>query len=106
MEEYLRNYVTKQQNAWIKWLHFREYCYHTTHHMSIGMSPFKALYGYKETSFGSLILYKTRAPGAKDFVQQNMDTMNTLKDNLHHAQNQKKLMPTETKPKGHLKLEI
>lgn len=34
VEGYLRNYVTGQQNAWIKWLHFGEYCYNTNHHMS------------------------------------------------------------------------
>lgn len=30
-------------------------------------------------------------PGAKDFVQQNIDIINTLKENLHQAQNQQKL---------------
>ena len=56
--------------------------------MSIGMSPFKELYGYEATTFGDLINQESRVPGAKDFIQQSIDIMKTLKDNLHYAQNQ------------------
>eukprot|EP00253_Pinus_taeda_P017880 PITA_17880 len=35
LEGYLRNYVSGQQRAWLKWLHLGEYCYNTSHHMSI-----------------------------------------------------------------------
>ena len=38
---YLSNYVSGQQKTWIKWLHLGDFCYNTTFHMSIGMSPFK-----------------------------------------------------------------
>ena len=41
LEGYLRNYVGEQQKAWEKWLHLGEFCYNTTFHMSIGMSPLK-----------------------------------------------------------------
>ena len=46
LEGYLRNYVSGKQKTWIKWLHLGEFYYNTTFHMSIGMSPFKALCGY------------------------------------------------------------
>ena len=64
-----------------------EYCYNTTYHMSIRMSPFKALYGYEASTFGDLVIRKRKVPGAQDFVQQDIDIMNTLKDSLYHAQN-------------------
>ena len=48
LECYLKNYVSWPQKSWIKWLHLGEFCYNTTFHMSIGMSPFKALYGYDD----------------------------------------------------------
>ena len=51
LEGYLRNYVSGKQKAWIKWLHLGDLCYNTTFHMSIGMSPFKALYGYYASTF-------------------------------------------------------
>ena len=51
IEGYLRNYVVGQQRTWIKWLHLGEHCYNTTHHMTIGMTPFRALYGYDASTF-------------------------------------------------------
>ena len=44
VEGFLRNYVTGKQKVWIRWLHLGEYCYNTTFHMSINMSPVRALY--------------------------------------------------------------
>ena len=41
LEGYLRNYVGEQQKAWTKWIHLGEFCYKTTFHMSIGMSPLR-----------------------------------------------------------------
>ena len=69
IEGYLRNYVAGQQRTWIKWLHLGEYCYNTTYHMSIWMTPFKALYGYEALSFADLAFGDNRAPKAKDWVQ-------------------------------------
>jgi hypothetical protein len=46
VEGYLRNYVSGQQRAWVRWLHLGEHCYNNTFHMSTGMTPFRALYGY------------------------------------------------------------
>ena len=72
-------------------LHLGEYYYNTTHHLSIGMSLFKALYSYEAISFRSFILPKSKVLGAKALVQQNMGIMRVFKDNLHHAQNQEKI---------------
>ena len=52
-----------QQRAWIKWLHLGEYCYNTSFHMSIGMSPFRALYNYDALTFVDLVFGDSRAPG-------------------------------------------
>ena len=90
VEGYLRNYVAGQQRAWIRWLHLGEYCYNTTHHMSIGMSPFRALYGYDAPSFVEMAFGESRAPKAKDWIQESQDILKALKDNLVMAQNQQK----------------
>lgn len=45
LETYLRCFINGQPCSWAKWLHWAEYCYNTAPHMSINMSPFKALYG-------------------------------------------------------------
>jgi hypothetical protein len=43
-EQYLRNYINYQQNDWASWLAFVEYAYNNSHHDSINMSSFQALY--------------------------------------------------------------
>lgn len=91
LEGYLRNYVSAQQKAWVHWLHLGEHCYNTTYHMSIGMPPFKALYGYEPSSFVDRALGDSRAPMAKDWLQESSDIRTSLKDNLQRAQNQQKM---------------
>ena len=83
IEGYLRNYVAWQQRTWIKWLHLGQYCYNSTHHMSIGMTPFKALYGYEALlTFIVLVFEDSRAPKAKDWIQDIQDILKILNENL------------------------
>ena len=70
VEGYLRNYIAGQQRAWVKWLHLGEYCYNTSFHMSIQMSPFMALYGYDAPNFLDLLFGDSRVPKAKDTLQE------------------------------------
>ncbi|XP_059068173.1 uncharacterized protein LOC131858745 [Cryptomeria japonica] len=91
VEGYLRNYVSGQQKAWVRWLYLGEYCYNTTHHMSIGMTPFRALYGYEALSFTDLAVSDSRVPLAQDWLQENQDVMRSLRENLQQAQNQQKM---------------
>lgn len=51
IEGYLHDYISSQQHAWVNWLYLGKYCYNMTHHMSIAMSLFKALYGHDPLSF-------------------------------------------------------
>ena len=82
LEGYLRNSVLAQQRAWVKWIHLGEYCYNTTYHMSIGITPFKALYGHEPLSFIHTYLGDSRAPRAKDWLQKGQDILRSLKENL------------------------
>jgi hypothetical protein len=91
VEGYLRNYVAGQQKAWVRWLHLGEYCYNTTQHMSIGMSPFRALYSYDPLSFVEIAFGDNRAPMVQDWIQQSQDILRELKDHLQRAQNQQKV---------------
>ena len=90
LEGYLQNYVGEQQKAWIKWLHLGEFCYNTTFHMSIGMSPFRELYGYYALKFADMIFGDSRAPKSKYWVEESQEILKLLKDNLQVAQNQQK----------------
>ena len=65
-----------------------EYCYNTTYHMSISMTPFKALYGYEALSFADLDFGDSIAPKAKDWIQDSQDILKVLREKLQAAQNQ------------------
>jgi hypothetical protein len=91
VEGYLKNYVAGKQKAWVRWLHLGEYCYNTTHHMSIGMTPFKALYSYDPLSFVEIAFGDSKSSMVQDWVQQSQDILRELKDHLQRAQNQQKV---------------
>jgi hypothetical protein len=91
VEGYLRNYVGGQQRTWVRWLHMGEYCYNTTYHMSIKMSPFGALYGYDAPSFIETVFGDSRVPEAKDWVEETQRILQSAKENLQSAQNQQKI---------------
>jgi hypothetical protein len=48
-----------------------EYCYNTTYHMSIRMSPFRELYGYDAPSFIDAAFGDNRVSEAKDWVEES-----------------------------------
>ena len=59
--------------------------------MSIGMSPFYALYGYHALSFVDMMFGASKDPRAKDWIQESQDILQALKDNMATTQNQQKL---------------
>lgn len=56
--------------------------------MSIGMTPFRALYGYDALSFADVVFGDSGAPKAKDWIQESQ---HILKDNLVTTRNQQKV---------------
>ena len=65
------------------------------------MPPFYALYGYDYLSFVDLILLHRNVPTTNDFIKQNQDIINSLKDNLHHSPNKQKLYADRKGTKKH-----
>jgi hypothetical protein len=59
--------------------------------MSIGMSPFRALYSYDPLTFVEIVFGDNRAPMVQDWIQMSQDILRELKDHLHRAQNQQKV---------------
>jgi len=47
----------------------------TTYHMSIGMSPFMALYGYDAPTFAGLMLLETRVLAMGDLIEQSRQVL-------------------------------
>jgi hypothetical protein len=87
IEHWLQNYVSGQHKAWVKWLHLGEYCYNTTYHMFIGMSPFRALYNYDPLTFVEIVFGDSRDPMVHDWIQQSQDVLREIKDHLQREHN-------------------
>ena len=88
VEGYLINHIAGKHKAWVKWIYLCEYCYNSTYHMSIQMSPFMALYGYETPSFMDLLLLDNRVLSVGDLLQESQDIVKTLKDNITKLLNQ------------------
>jgi hypothetical protein len=87
VEGYLMNYVGGKHRTWVRWLHLGEHCYNTTFHMSIVMTPFRALYGYDSPTLIDLVFRESRATKAKDWIIESHEILKLLKDNLQTSQN-------------------
>lgn len=83
--------MSGHQKAWVRWLYLGEHCYNTTYHTSIGMTPFKALYGYDAPYFIDLAFDQSNVPKSRDVLQECQDITKALKENLQCAQNQQKM---------------
>ena len=81
-----------------------EFCYNTTFHMSIGMSPFKELYGYDASTFIDHIFGDSRAPKSKDWIEESQEILKVLKDNLQVAQNQQKQYADQHRVERHFQV--
>ncbi|KAL0388981.1 UNVERIFIED_CONTAM: Gag-Pol polyprotein [Sesamum calycinum] len=55
LETYLRCFVSEEPQLWFQFLHLAEFWYNSSHHSSIGMTPFQALYGRPPPSISSYI---------------------------------------------------
>ena len=74
----------------MKWIYLRKYCYDSTHHMPIQMSPFRALCRYNPLSFMDFLFRECRILSVGDLLQDSWIVMRTLRDNIQRAQNQHK----------------
>lgn len=85
IEMYLRCVCGDKPKNWSLWLPMAEWWYNTTHHSSIGMSPYKALYGRAPPA----INYQTPAtkiPSVDQFIEDRKEVQKLLKENLIKAQ--------------------
>ena len=64
----------------IKWLHLGEHYYNTTYHLYIRMIPFRVLYGYDAPLFFDLAFVDSKAPKAKDWIQEIQDILKVLEN--------------------------
>ena len=59
--------------------------------MSIGMTPFRALYVYDALSFYDVMFGERKAPREKEWIQESQDILQALKENIATTQYQQKI---------------
>lgn len=83
MEEYLRHFMSFNQDDWVRWLCMAEISYNNSPSTSTGFSPFFALQGYHPRF--NLLAVSSSIPSADDFVRHLQQIQDNLADNLRTA---------------------
>ncbi|KAL0427667.1 UNVERIFIED_CONTAM: hypothetical protein Slati_2941500 [Sesamum latifolium] len=82
---YLRCFVVEEPKNWGKFLHLAEYWYNTSQHTSIGMSPFRALYGRQPPSLIHYLSDGTDVAAVDDLVSHQRRILFIVKFHLGRA---------------------
>lgn len=88
---YLRCSVSDSPLKWKSWLSQAEFWYNSTHHVALGCSPFKALYGHDPFLGVPLQPSSTTSVLVQDFIADHQLHAELLKEHLARAQNRMKL---------------
>nr|GEU33969.1 Ty3/gypsy retrotransposon protein [Tanacetum cinerariifolium] len=68
--------------TWERLLYLAEFCYNTSHHSSINMSPFKALYGRDVTSLHDYLPGSTTTESIENSLLEHQKIMSSLKHSI------------------------
>jgi hypothetical protein len=87
LEQYLRCYCTYHQDDWCTKLAFAEFTYNNSHHSTIGMSPFRACYGYTPTIEFNVAdnAPEREAPAAQERIQEIKKERQSLRARWENA---------------------
>ncbi|MCO5581750.1 hypothetical protein L7F22_035639 [Adiantum nelumboides] len=90
IEDMLRAYCNQQPQKWIKFLHLVEFAYNSSHHQSLNMSPFKALYGLECLVLLQLADPTLHVPAAKSTLETMDQQLLIMRDNLKQTSDRQK----------------
>jgi hypothetical protein len=76
--------------VWVSWLPMAEWWYNTNHHSSMGITPFKALYGYPPSRLLLYVSGTTANTAADAQLKSRAQILQLLKDNLQKSQQRMK----------------
>ncbi|PLW43215.1 hypothetical protein PCANC_06998 [Puccinia coronata f. sp. avenae] len=85
VEQYLRVFVSYHQDDWVQLLPTAEFAHNNHNHLSTGMSPFKANYGFN-LSYGRVPLAKQCLPVVEERLKKLSEVQDELKECLQCAQ--------------------
>ncbi|GAU31857.1 hypothetical protein TSUD_114680 [Trifolium subterraneum] len=86
VEMYLRCFVGQAPQKWSKLLDWAEFWYNTAYQCSIGMTPFKVVYGREPPIIIKYDSATAVSPSLQSLLTERDQTLQLLKANLHRAQ--------------------
>ncbi|KAL9450635.1 hypothetical protein AB3S75_012375 [Citrus x aurantiifolia] len=86
LEQYLRAFTQDKPQSWSSLLGWAEFCYNTSYHSGLKMTPFQALYGRLPPTIPGYTKGSTSVQALEDLLLERDELLRTLKTNLLQAQ--------------------
>lgn len=90
LETYLRCFVGNKPKSWAKWLHWAEFSYNTSPHMTTKYTPFKILYGRDPPVVNRVSRGQTPVDSVDEILQERDIILDELRVQLLRAQQKMK----------------
>jgi hypothetical protein len=90
LEQYLRCFTSQHPKSWESFLSWKEYWYNTSFHISIGTTPFQALYGRAPPGLINYLVGTSPVSEVDHTLQNRDELLRELKNHLVHSNNRMK----------------
>ncbi|MCH82898.1 hypothetical protein A2U01_0003711, partial [Trifolium medium] len=90
LESYLRCFASEQPRNWAHWVHWEEFWYNTTFHVTTGTTPFETVYGRQPPNLTRFLSNETKVAAVALELSERDEALNQLKAHLARAQAQMK----------------
>jgi hypothetical protein len=104
LEGYLRCFASEQPKTWSHWIHWAEYWYNTTYHISIGKSPFEVVYGRPAPNLLHYLSNETKVQAVALELSDRDEALSQLKMHLLRAQQQMKKYADQSRRDVHFEV--
>jgi hypothetical protein len=88
LEGYLRCFAADHPKTWSHWVHWAEFWYNSTFHVSIGKTPFEVVYGRQAPPIVKFLTNETKVAAVALELKDRDEALNQLKQHLLKAQEQ------------------
>ncbi|GJS82365.1 transposon Tf2-1 polyprotein [Tanacetum coccineum] len=86
LEDYLRCFTSHNPRTWLQYLPLAEWCYNTSWHSAIKMTPFEAIYGRSPPSLLDYIAGTSNVDAVDALLRSRTELISQLQSNIRRAQ--------------------